>query len=85
VAISLLNFGDSSARAASVIFGSISVFFMFYALFRYRQRAVKLNFHKNSLEARGVSFEDMNGSVAMLVVVLAALGIDFFISLLNSQ
>lgn len=54
---------------------------MFYALYQYKTRQNKLNAHKNSLEARGVSFEDLNGAYAMLLFVFVAVGVNLCLNL----
>ena len=76
VSISLLNFGHGG-QAASVIFGGISVGFMFYALYQFHARAHQLSHGKKSDLSKGLFFEEMHGAVAMVIVVIVAVGINF--------
>ncbi|KAI8906901.1 hypothetical protein EDD86DRAFT_176730, partial [Gorgonomyces haynaldii] len=75
ISIGILNFGQSSIVA--LLFGAISCGFMFYALYQFHTRAQKLSHGKKSPLAKGVSFEDMNGSIAMVIVVFVAVGVNF--------
>ncbi|EGF76993.1 hypothetical protein BATDEDRAFT_28079 [Batrachochytrium dendrobatidis JAM81] len=72
VAIGLLNFSNKLGQIAGMIFAIISVGFMFYSLIQFNIRADRLQ-----KKEKGVSFEDMVGSLVMITVVFLAIAINF--------
>jgi predicted DNA-binding ribbon-helix-helix protein len=79
LSISLLNF--SKSLFISTLFASIATIFMFYALYQFKTRATKLNLDKNSVQSRGLFFEDINGTFCFLTVVFLALGANLVIKI----
>jgi hypothetical protein len=74
-----LNF--SKSLFISTLFASIATIFMFYALYQFKTRATKLNLDKNSVQSRGLFFEDINGTFCFLTVVFLALGANLVIKI----
>lgn len=80
LSISILNFSGNWVAAS--VFAVVSLVFMFYALYQFLDRNSRLDKAKKSLDARGLAFEDMNGAIAMVAVVVLAMLLNY-ISVVN--
>ena len=72
LAIGLLNFGDFVAQMSGIVFCTLAVFMMFYALIQYHIRLDKLKQRET-----GIQFEDSLGTWFMVVGVFIAVIVNF--------
>lgn len=72
--IGLLNFGEIRAQLSGTVFCSIAMAFSIYSLSKYLERSDLL-----SSKQRGISYEDIRGSLLLVLVVFVAIGINFML------
>jgi uncharacterized membrane protein YidH (DUF202 family) len=76
--IGLINFGNKFAQISGVVFMGIVLYFSMYSLIQYHKRADLL-----AEKAKGARFEDINGVLAMVVVIFVGVMINFILNFIS--
>ncbi|KAJ2996103.1 hypothetical protein HDV02_000156 [Globomyces sp. JEL0801] len=87
--LGLFNFGSFLAQVSGMVFTTIAVGFMFYALVQYHVRgdllAVKGYLSVLMSIDKGIQYQDMVGALLMVFVVFVAVTINFGLHFLSSS
>ncbi|KAI8895495.1 hypothetical protein BC833DRAFT_601101 [Globomyces pollinis-pini] len=78
--LGLFNFGSFLAQVSGMVFTTIAVGFMFYALVQYHVRGDLL-----AVKDKGIQYQDMVGALLMVFVVFVAVTINFGLHFLSSS
>ncbi len=70
--LGLVNFASSLGQISGVLFTAIAMSFSIYSLVIYLSRSDKL-----AMKKKGLEYEDITGSLLMVLVVFIAIGINF--------